>query len=76
MVSLKNQKILKKQLGIDENVYRSGLDIPFTAYLRVQQYTTALTHSILLITKTSRYKLMHVLTDFYLHSVTNEKGKN
>src|SRR4028119_1361451 len=63
------------QRGIDENFYRSHPDIPFKAYLRVKQYTTALTHNILLDRITSPYKLVHRHTDFYLHSVTNEKGK-
>ncbi len=61
--------------GIREDLYRPGLDIPFVAEVRLQQITTALRPDLFAEKNREAQKRMTALTDFYLHAITNAKGR-
>lgn len=61
--------------GVQEGYYREGLDTDLVAGIRLQQIITALDPQEFTGQKTSTQKLMNDLTEFYLHAITNNKGK-
>ena len=60
--------------GIAEGYYRQDLDIAFTAVIRLQQITTALNPQAF-AAKSNTQQLMQDFSHFYLHAITNAKGK-
>lgn len=61
--------------GVKEGYYRDGLDKELIAGIRLQQIITALDPREFTTQATSTQKLMNDLTEFYLHAITNTKGK-
>lgn len=61
--------------GVQEGYYREGLDTDLVAGIRLQQIFTALDPQVFTGKKTSTQELMNDLTEFYLHAITNNKGK-
>lgn len=61
--------------GVQEGCYREGLDTDLIAGIRLQQIFTALDPQEFTGQKTGTQKLMNDLTEFYLHAITNNKGK-
>ena len=61
--------------GKKEGLYRDDLPVPFIADLRVNQLTAALQPQVVTTQKMSVSQLVYELTQFYLHSITTEKGK-
>lgn len=60
--------------GINEEVYRADINIPFTADIRLQQILTVLDVRTLTEKLRQSHKLMH-LTEFYLHAIATPMGK-
>jgi hypothetical protein len=60
--------------GIKEGLYRADLDIPFIANIRLQQITAAL-NPLPSDKNKGVQKIMNALTEFYLYSITNTRGR-
>ncbi len=61
--------------GIQENLFRSDLNIPFVAQIRLQQLNTALNPAVFGEAESDPINMMNEFTSFYLHGITNEQGK-
>lgn len=61
--------------GVAEGYFREGLDRKTVARIRLQQVMTALNPQEFTGQPVSTQKLMNDLTEFYLHAITNNKGK-
>lgn len=61
--------------GVKEGYYREDLKRELVAGIRLQQIITALNPQEFTGHPTSTQKLMNDLTEFYLHAITNNKGK-
>ncbi|MES2874527.1 MAG: TetR/AcrR family transcriptional regulator [Daejeonella sp.] len=61
--------------GINEEVYRPDINIPFTVDIRLQQILTVLDARTLIGRPMQLHKLMQ-LTEFYLHAIATPKGKS
>lgn len=61
--------------GIEEGYYRENLNKELTATVRMQQIITALNPQEFTGQNISTQKLMNDLTEFFLHAITTNKGK-
>ena len=61
--------------GVKEGYYREDLNRELIAGIRLQQIITALNPQDFIGQPVSTQKLMNDLTEFYLHAITNNKGK-
>lgn len=60
--------------GINEEVFRADINIPFTVDIRLQQILTVLDVRTFIERPMQLHKLMQ-LTEFYLHAIATPKGK-
>ena len=61
--------------GIDADLYRPGIDIPFAANLRLQQITSVFDVKTFADSLVGPTRLVMQLTEFYQHAIATQKGK-